>query len=633
MAKFTSIEEVQEKKEEVAKEYDGKLPNYLEDYFSEEENKIKRNEFFINRAIAKRKTTYEERKEFVIKKEEEFWEENDFEIVKKKKTVRDEVDPIYNEPLRNEEILEEERDLTEEERKILIAMCEKDLYLFAIRYFAHYLKKPSSRLHKFLYSTITREFEKKRNKGFKVAIAAPRGNAKSTIISAIYPLWCIAYNKKNFIIVVSDTSGQAEDFLSDIKRELESNALLLRDFPHVAGKGPTWRINEIITTNNIKILALGTGSKIRGRRFGIYRPDLLIFDDLEGPDMVRSESEREFIRFQWFNKDAMHVGGEEGTCTDMLVVGTILGKDALLTAILDPTQYPDWRGYRFKAVINFSDSDLWGEWERLYKDKFDENREDTAIKFFEDNKEEMLEGTEVLWPEGDPYYGLMINKISDYSGFLSEKQSDPLDPTKVAILFEELRFENFLSNPNILNILKDQKNPRYGALDPSLGKKSGSGDYSCIPTIVRDLKTGYLLVIGIDLKRRKVDDQIEAILNSHKRYQYTLFAVETNAFQLVIADNLRKVSRREGLYVPIKNIDNYRDKKMRVESYIPLLKDGTVIFDSNLYNSNQQYRLGIEQLTTFTGDGDRHDDFPDALDMVIRIASERKFKRRTKQNR
>ena len=633
MAKFESVDEVHQKRKELSDEYEGKLPEYLENYFDEEENKIRKDEFFRQRHQNKYKYTSEEKGKFIEEQDEKFWEENEFEIVKKKKTVRDEIDLKYEEPLRNEEILEEEVGLSEETKKILIAICEHDLYLFAIRYFAHYLKKPSSKLHTFLYKTIIREFSKSRKKGFKIAVAAPRSNAKTSIVSCIFPLWCIVYNKKNFIIITSDTAGQASDYLSDIKRELEFNALLLRDFPHIIGKGPTWKIDEIITNNHIKVLALGTGSKIRGRKFGIHRPDLLAFDDLENSDMVRSESDREFIRFQWFDKDVIHAGGEEGTCTDMLAVGTILGKDALLNAMIDPAQYPDWKGYRFQAVINFSDSDLWGEWENLYKDRFDENRQETALKFFEEHKKEMLKDTEVLWPEGDPYYGLMINKISNFSSFNSEKQNQPLDPSKILILHEELRFENFVTNPRILEILRNPANPRYGALDPSLGKKAGSGDYSCISTIVRDLKTGLLLVIHIDLKRRKVDDQIEAILKSHARFKYTLFTIETNAFQLVVADNLRKISKRQGLYVPIKEIDNFRDKKLRFESIVPLMKDGTIIFDSNLYNTNQQYRLGIEQITTFTGEGDRHDDAFDAVEMSVRIASERQFKRRTKQNR
>jgi predicted phage terminase large subunit-like protein len=166
-----------------------------------------------------------------------------------------------------------------------------------------------------------------------------------------------------------------------------------------------------------------------------------------------------------------------------------------------------------------------------------------------------------------------------------------------------------------------------------LGKKASSGDYSCIVTIARDTKSGYLFVVDINIKRRSVDDQIDAILNNHIKYNYKLFGVETNAAQYVIKENLRKKSIAEGIYIPLKEIENYQDKKMRVEGIIPLLMDGTIVFDKNKYDNNQQYNLGIEQLCTFTGENDRHDDFCDALEMTVRIAKANRFKMITLQNK
>ncbi|MBU0962477.1 MAG: hypothetical protein KKD48_01080, partial [Nanoarchaeota archaeon] len=447
----------------------------------------------------------------------------------------------------------------------------------------------------------------------------------------------LAYNKKKFIIMISDTVGQAIDFLSDIKRELANNALLLRDFPHLAGKGAVWRADEIITNNNIKILALGTGSKIRGRKFGTYRPDLIVLDDVENSDMLRSEKEREHIRYEWFDKEVMFVGAEEGTFIDFLFVGTVLGKTSLLYAVLDPKEYPDWTSKRFKAVLSFSESDLWGTWADLYKDRFDEDRIKTARQFFEDNKEEMLKDTEVLWPEGDPYYDLMIVKLSSPSAFESEKQNNPRDPAKILILFEELRFENFELSP-WHDMVRNKNNPIYGAIDPSLGKYQKKGDPSCICVAIKDIKTGYILVYSFSLKRRIVDQQIEDILKEHKKYQlslgrgFKLFSVETNAFQLVMAENLRKLSRKTGIYVPVKDVIVKNDKKARFEKHIPLMRDGTIVFDKSRYEDNSQYNRSIEQISTFVGDGsDDEDDAVDGFSLVMDTVTTPKFTLRTRQ--
>jgi len=527
-----------------------------------------------------------------------------------------------------------EATLSLSEINVLKHICNEDLYLFAIRYFSHYLKKPSSKFHKFLYELIPKKLNApNRKEGIKYAIAAPRGAAKSSILSLIVPLWCMAYEKKKFIVIISDTAKKAEGFLADIKRELRFNAKLSRDFPDLVGKGRIWRANQIETSNSITVLALGTGNNIRGERISTDRPDLVLGDDLENSEMLRSRSQREFIRFQWFNKDVLPVGGEEGTCTDFIIVGTVLGKDSLLNALLDIKEYPEWESKRFAAVLEFSTSPLWHTWAELYKNRFNENRKQDAYNFFKQNEEDMLRGTEVLWPEGEPYYKLMLHQLSDPSGFITEKMNSNVDTTRIMITEEQLRWENFLLDPVIIKVVKSKQNPIFGALDPSLGKKATIGDFSCIITIMRDLRTGYLFVLDIDISRRSVEDQIEAVIFNHETYNYRAFAVETNAFQQVIADNIRTVSKITGAYVPIIEMPNYSDKKMRIEGIIPFLADGTVIFDKYKYDNNQEYRLGVEQICTFTGENDRHDDCPDSLEMCMRVAKKPKFKTLTKRNK
>jgi len=561
--------------------------------------------------------------------DEEFWKQNKTEIVKVRRKTNH---PVFTQAPRNTQRVEEERNLTQEEIQILVKLCETDMYLYAIRYFPHYLKKPSSKLHTFVYNLLSGEINKtERLDGFKWAIAAPRGNAKSSIISAIFPLWCICYNKKKFIVLVSDTAGQAEDFLSDIKREILTNEKLQRDFPHIKGEGPTWRTNEIITNNSIKLIALGSGNQIRGRRFGVNRPDLIIGDDVENSDDYRSKAKREFLRYKWFEKDVLFAGGEKGTITDIIFIGTILGNKSLLCSLTNPEDYPDWKRKVFKAVEKFSDSILWDKWAELYRNRFDNNRIVTARKFFEENEEEMLRGTEVLWPEGDPYYDNMIEMYFRPAAFQTEKQNSGLDPTKILVTIDQLHFADF-TDTQISTLLKTKRRTiRYGALDPSLGKKSDVGDFSCIVTLAKDRKTGYLFVEDIMLSRISVDAQIDLILKYQNKFKYTLFGIETNAFQHVISENLRKQSRKQSIYVPIKDLPNYSDKKLRVEGIVPLLVDGTIVFDSYKYKVNQQYRNGVDQLCLFTGVDDANDDMPDALEMAVRIARQKRFKRRTRQ--
>lgn len=615
-------------RKEVDKEYEDGLPDYLVDYFDKYELDALRAKFYRDKNRRRDKyssLSVNRMHEFASMKEEKFWENNKAVIVKKPSTSIPRVH--YDEPKRATERESQERELTKEEIQVLVSLCSSDLYLFAVRYFPHYLKKPSSKLHKFLYDLFEEEINNTNKiEGCKWAIVAPRANAKSSLVSNIVPLWCICYGKKKFVIIVSDTKGQAEDFLSDIRRELETNVKLMKDFPHVCGKGPIWRQDEIITNSGTKVLALGTGSKIRGRKFGVDRPDLVCCDDLENLEMVRSLTQRTDIK-EWLDKDVVFAGGEEGSLTDFFIVGTILGKEALLNKLLDPTEYPDWKGKKFKAVYEFSYSPLWDKWREIYTDRFNPKRKEDAREFFECNKDEMLEDTEVLWPEGDPYYSLMVHKLKNSSSFSSEKQGDPVDPEKIYITLKQLHMVRFKGNPEVEEYL--ERSIFYGAIDPSVGKNKKSDRY-CIVILARDRETGFIFLVDVILKRGKPDQQIIEICKAHMKYGFKKFAIETNAFQYVLAENLRKKSRKLGIYVPIVELQNYTDKVMRIESIFPFVLDGTIVFDKNKYNNNSQYRLAVEQLCDFTGEGDEDDDFPDCLEMGFRIAKKPSFKLLTK---
>ena len=56
-----------------------------------------------------------------------------------------------------------------------------------------------------------------------VAIAAPRGHAKSTSITLSHTLSAILFRERKFAIIVSDTESQAVMFLGQIKQELSEN--------------------------------------------------------------------------------------------------------------------------------------------------------------------------------------------------------------------------------------------------------------------------------------------------------------------------------------------------------------------------------------------------------------------------
>ena len=138
-----------------------------------------------------------------------------------------------------------------------------------------------------------------RMNGCKRVVAAPRGHAKSTSLTFKGTIHAVVYGYKHYPIIISDSSDQAEGFLDNIRVEFEENEAIREDFGDLTGK--VWRSNVLVTSTNIKVEAIGSGKKIRGRKHRNWRPDLLILDDIENDENVRTPEQRAKLD-SWFKK-------------------------------------------------------------------------------------------------------------------------------------------------------------------------------------------------------------------------------------------------------------------------------------------------------------------------------------------
>ncbi|ECI5306774.1 hypothetical protein DU260_26145, partial [Salmonella enterica subsp. salamae] len=158
-------------------------------------------------------------------------------------------------------------------------------------------------------------------------VAAPRGEAKTTLGQQLFDLWCVVRELKKFIIIAFDTAAQSAESLEVIKAELLYNAGLSMDFPEACGQGRVWRIGCILTATGIKIEAAGQGQSLRGRKHGAYRPDLVHLDDLENDENVVTPKQRDKLE-KWLNSTVLPLGGP-GVKLDVIYVGSILHYDSV----------------------------------------------------------------------------------------------------------------------------------------------------------------------------------------------------------------------------------------------------------------------------------------------------------------
>lgn len=411
------------------------------------------------------------------------------------------------------------------------------------------------------------------------------------------PIWAGVYKKKHYIIIVSDTASQADDFLAAIKSEFEENDLLIDDFGDQTGL--VWTASDIILKEgDVRIQSLGAGKKIRGRRFRQWRPDLIICDDLENDESVQSPDQRKKMT-TWHGRALSKAGDER---TDKVVIGTILHYDSLLANLL---KNPIYKTKKYQSVIEWSTSSLWLEWEKIITNIDNNNRVKEAEAFFKEHEEEMLIGTKVLWPEKESYYLLMLQRIADGpAAFSSEKQNEPISD------------EDRLFSPEWIQYYEDEeilgKNLiAVGFVDPSLGKQGG--DYSAIITLGADTN-GQVYCLDADIARRHPDVIALDVIDKHKKFHYDKFGVEEVQFQEYFKDVLIQKANELGLSIPIKGIKVHKDKILRIQSLQPEIKNGTVKF-------KREQKLLIEQLINFPSAD--HDDGPDALDGALTLLGRR----------
>ncbi len=491
-----------------------------------------------------------------------------------------------------------------------------DLAYFGRAYLPHYFSRKSPEFHEELDDIWKDGVCKGRNpmkeakamaglKGSRQVVAAPRGHAKSTNLTFKDDLHAILYGYKHYILILSDSTEQAEGFLEDIKTELEDNGNILQDFGRLKGDR-VWRTGTILTSTDVKVEAIGSGKKVRGRRHRNWRPDLIVLDDIENDENVNTSDQRKKLK-SWFDKAVSKAGD---TYTDIVYIGTILHYDSLLSSVLNNPRY---KARKYRAVISEAvHTELWEEWESIYVNLFNEEHEEDARRFYEAHKEEMLLGTEVLWEEKLSYYDLMEIRVSEgEASFNSELQNDPLDPESAT--FNPEWFDYY--EPELMD-WKDKDFLFIGANDPALGKNKKS-DTSSIINLALSLRTGYMYVADASVEKRKPDVIITDVIEMSKRLKrdygkgFYRFGVETVQFQYFFKEVMAKKSMEEGEYIPIEEIQTTVNKQLRVESLQPVIKNRYVKF-------NKEHKTLLKQLQEFPMG--RNDDGPDGLQIAVALA-------------
>lgn len=443
--------------------------------------------------------------------------------------------------------------------------CATSLEKFAKTYFPTVFTSTFSPLHKEIFASAEEIILRKKHRKNYYVRAAPRGHGKSQVLSFLLPLWCLLFKYKRNILIISDTLDQARSFIAAIKTELEENELIRQDFGDLVSE-EKWSQDKIITKSKVQVFGRGAGQKLRGAKaFGSIRPDLLVIDDLENDEQTQTEQQRKKL-FDWFMKALIPIGSPT---TDYIYIGTVLHYEALLQKLLTSPTFSMWDRKRYQAVQHFSDSPLWDEWEEMMLDEHNPNAGEDAYKFYQEHREEMLDGVVALWPESSPdyYLELMQLRCADSSAFASEMMNEPIDPANAEFLPDW--FDYYYDLPEIVDV--------YGACDPSLGK--AKSDRAAIIWAGKDAN-GYLYILEVTMGRFKPDRLIDLIISGSMKYHGKLRSVviETVQFQAMFKDELCKRGLNAGIQIPVEEFNSKVEKELRLRGLIPRIKNKYIKF-------------------------------------------------------
>ncbi len=452
----------------------------------------------------------------------------------------------------------------------------------------------------------------------RIAYAAPRGHAKSAYLSNCFPLHQVVFQKRKYILIISETDSMSKKFIEYISNALKFNKLLREDFgEHLS---PRSQMNErdnqeaFLSKAGILVESSSIGKQMRGKRNGAYRPDLVICDDLESSKNTNTVELRE-KNLHWFNSVVMPIGDPDRTA--FVYMGTAVHQSGLLFEVM---KRADFESKLFSAIISPPErQDLWDIFDKLLRDQEDPNRLETAKAFYEMNKEEMDKGVEVLWKQRWSYVGLMIEKANMTSkSFASEYLNVPIDEESQIFSTDRMIFWD---NGDL-----DDKNLEiFGAWDIAFGRSNRS-DYNAIVILGRERRTGVLYILHTWAEKCPAHKAMEKALEIIKEYRPKTFAVETVQGQFDLYRQLREAMQRKRMYFtrlkPITTNRSHGKKEERIEQMEPLFENGVI-------RPHKTQRLLLEQLELFPFAD--HDDLPDALQMTLDLCSLQSRKSWTKK--
>jgi predicted phage terminase large subunit-like protein len=354
-------------------------------------------------------------------------------------------------------------------------------------------------------------------------------------------------------------------FLQQIKQELEGNELLRKDLgPFREERGQWNTVSLYLDRYNAKITIASSEQSIRSFRHMQHRPQLIICDDLEDLESVKTREGREKL-YNWLMSDVIPAGSRN---TRMVILGGIFHEDSLLNKLRKSIAENKMNGVFLK--IPFLDEDGNPAWKDKYPD----------TKSIEDEKKKI--GDDRIWSRE-----YMLRIVGDIDQVI-----DPVDIQYYDELLDAEKYYSFTAT----------------GVDPAFSVKANA-DYTAMISgrvyTYNNERHIYILPHPVN-ERLKAPDMIDRILmvKDSAFLNMSVIIVEDVAAQKMIIQELESKGVTTVAFRP-----GGSDKMARLAMTAARIKSGHILFPRTGAEQliNQLVNFGIES----------HDDLADAFTTLV----------------
>lgn len=191
-----------------------------------------------------------------------------------------------------------------------------------------------------------------------LVILAPRGVGKTSIASVAFPAKRLLFGQSKYVLYISSNFKYASKHTTNLRLQLETNDELIGTFG--VQKTNQWSVEQFVLANGGYVEPRGAEQNLRGGIYGHARPDLIILDDIESDETIRSEEQTKKIN-DWLHGAVMNAIDRGSDNWRIVYIGTMLGENAVIANLIED---PAWR----TIILELCGDDLKSKWPHYMSD-------------------------------------------------------------------------------------------------------------------------------------------------------------------------------------------------------------------------------------------------------------------------